>query len=257
MIPNKKLIEQRFAKAASTYEEQAAIQHIVADELLGSLCPLLTKPPSSILEVGCCTGLLTRRLIQKFPDVITFTAIDLVESFRPYVEQKISTINGRGTFISGDIESIELTGTYDLIVSSSTFHWMHNLPALFAKLHQHLHPNGLLAISLYGTHNLQEIRDITQIGLAYESLSTILGYASQCFTVIKEFESQDLLFFPSPMAVLQHLRQTGVNAVGTKAWTPRQLKQFIREYKERFAEEQGVRLTYHPMYFMARPKHTI
>ncbi len=254
MIPNKKLIEQRFAKAASTYEDQAAIQHIVADELLTSLYPLVAAPPSSILEVGCCTGLLTRRLLERFPDVGSFTAVDLVESFRPYVEGKMSGINGRGTFISGDIESIEITGTYDLIVSSSTFHWMHDLPSLFRKLHRHLHSQGLLAISLYGTHNLIEIRDITQIGLAYDSLCTIREYISECFTVLKDFESRNLLFFPSPMAVLQHLRQTGVNAIGAKAWTPRQLKRFINEYEQRFSDKQGVRLTYHPMYIIAAPK---
>ena len=99
-----KLIEQRFAKAASTYEDQAAIQHIVADELLTSLYPLVAAPPSSILEVGCCTGLLTRRLLERFPDVGSFTAVDLVESFRPYVEGKCQ-VSTDGVLLSAAISN--------------------------------------------------------------------------------------------------------------------------------------------------------
>ena len=67
-------------------------------------------------------------------------------------------------------------------------------------------------------------------------------------------EEKEVFLFPSPRDVLNHLRQTGVNAVDTNPipWTRRKLHFFCREYEKRFYMDRSVRLTYHPLYFVAR-----
>ena len=131
---------------------------------------------------------------------------------------------------------------------------MHDLPSLFRKLHRHLHSQGLLAISLYGTHNLIEIRDITQIGLAYDSLCTIREYISECFTVLKDFESRNLLFFPSPMAVLQHLRQTGVKRYRRQGMDAEAVKAVLSmSMNSAFQTNRASDLPINPMYIIAAP----
>ena len=254
MIPDKRLIEQRFSKAARTYEEQADVQHVVAEKLLTMLDHSLKQEPLSVLEIGCCTGLLTAKLVKRFPNIQQFTASDLVSSFEPYIEEKTRSLSGRATFIAGDIEQLNFTQKYDLIISSSTFHWIHDLPQLFRKLHDLLTPQGLLAYSIYGSENLKEIRTITGVGLPYQDFSSLLRSTEQQFSVIDSDHTLETLWFSSPLATLQHLRQTGVNAIGTKAWTRKQLRLFSQEYAQRYTSDDGVSLTYHPMYFIAEPK---
>jgi len=253
IIPDKHLIEQRFSKAAPTYEEQAGVQQVVAEKLLSMLDAAMDAQPLSILEIGCCTGLLTAKLAHRFQEVQRFTAIDLSSSFAPYIQEKTKSLTADVQFQAGDIESIAITEKYDLIVSSSTFHWMHDLPALLAKLSKALTPDGVLAFSIYGDQNLKEIRELTGVGLQYESYEAVLGHTSSFYTVIGADQSCEILGFENPCAILQHLRQTGVNAIGTKSWTRKQLAQFCRQYKEQYAIPEGVQLTYHPMYFIGRP----
>ncbi len=253
MIPDKKLIEQRFAKAAHTYEQQAGIQQIVADRLLAMLDQALVQEPNSILEIGCCTGLFTAKIIKRFQSIERLIATDLVAAFEPMIQKKLAVLGKRGRFISSDIETLEIDVQYELILSSSTFHWIYDLQALLKKLRNHLSLNGHLAFSLYGSSNLKEIRTLTGIGLPYHPFSSLHDQISQHFEIIAAEEATETLWFKNPMSVLKHIRQTGVNAVGSKVWTKSQLKKFIEEYEQLFASDLGVPLTYHPMYFILRP----
>ncbi|MCI5150851.1 MAG: malonyl-[acyl-carrier protein] O-methyltransferase BioC, partial [Candidatus Electrothrix sp. MAN1_4] len=60
---NKQLICQQFRRAAASYDRQATIQHRVADRLLTIMDRYIPQRPLRVLEVGCCTGLLTTRLL--------------------------------------------------------------------------------------------------------------------------------------------------------------------------------------------------
>jgi malonyl-ACP O-methyltransferase BioC len=255
MIPDKQLIKLRFEQAAATYEQQATVQSRVAARLLTLLhqaAPGLH--PADVLEIGCCTGLLTEKTLTRFPGIDHFTICDLVASFEQRVCRRIGIHADKITFLAGDIETLPLPDRYDLVLSSSTLHWVYDLPALCAKFHQHLYPEGVLAFSLYGRDNLREIREITGMGLVYRTLDQLRTVVEERFHILAIEEAQETLWYPSPIAVLQHLRATGVNSIGQQAWTRRQVSAFVADYQERFAGEQGVRLTYHPMYLVARPR---
>lgn len=255
VIPDKQLIKLRFEQAASTYEQQATVQSRVAIRLLGLLhraAPDLK--PAEVLEIGCCTGLLTEKTLSRYPGIDHFTLCDLVASFEQRVCRRIGIHVDKLTFLAGDIETVSLPDNYDLILSSSTLHWVHDLPGLCRKLHQHCYPRGVFAFSLYGPQNMLEIREVTGVGLTYRTLEQLRTVVAQQFEILEAEEAEEVLWCPTPMAVLQHLRATGVNSIGQQAWTRRQVMQFVSAYQERFAGEQGVRLTYHPMFIVARPR---
>jgi len=255
MIPDKQLIKLRFEQAAATYEQQATVQHRVAVRLLHLLneaAPGLQ--PADVLEIGCCTGLLTEKTLTSFPGIDHFTICDLVASFEQRVSRRIGIHADKLTFLAGDIETMPLPDRYDLVLSSSTLHWVHDLPGLCAKLHDHLYPESILAFSLYGQDNLREIREVTGMGLRYRNLDQLQAVVTERFEILAMEEARETLWYPSPIAVLQHLRATGVNSIGQQAWTRRQVGTFIVDYQERFADDQGVRLTYHPMFIVARPR---
>ncbi len=255
MIPDKKLIKLRFEQAAATYEQQAKVQHLVADRLLSLLAQAAPhSTPANILEIGCCTGLLTEKVLAQFPCLTHLTVSDLVAAFEPCVCRKIGALTLNSTFLAGDIETVSLPGQYDLIISSSTLHWVHDLGGLCRKLHAHLNTDGVLAFSLYGVDNLQEIRMATGIGLQYQNLDQVQTVVAEKFDILAAEQARETLWFPDPIAVLQHLRATGVNSIGQKAWTRKQVNTFILDYNRLFSGEQGVSLTYHPMFIIARPK---
>jgi len=255
MIPDKKLIRLRFEQAAATYEQHATVQHRVAEHLLGML--MQAAPglrPDQALEIGCCTGLLTQRIFECFPALSHLTISDLVAAFEECVCRKIGPKAEKITFVAGDIESVRLPGCYDLVISSSTLHWVHDLPALCTKLHRQMHPDGIFALSLYGKENLREIREVSGVGLVYRNLDQLLTVMSERFEILAAEEAQEVLWYADPLAVLKHLRATGVNSIGQQAWTRGQVSEFIEQYQILFGGEQGVRLTYHPMFVVARPR---
>ena len=246
---DKKRVRQSFQRAAASYDDQAMIQHRVADHLLSLLADHELQNIHRVLEIGCCTGLLTRKLTARYDDILDLVLNDLVESFAVQAGDLpgIPAIS----FLAGDIETIHLTGPFDLIISSSTFHWLNDLEGLLKKLADKLAPGGTLAFTIYGPDNLQEIRDLTGIGLDYLSLQEVQTMVEKYFILDLSDQQREVFHFSSPMAVLDHLRKTGVNAVSRNPWTPRRLEQFQKEYINRFSEEQGLRLSYHPLYLVA------
>jgi malonyl-ACP O-methyltransferase BioC len=250
---DKQLICRQFMRAAASYEQQALIQQRTAEHLLDLLLTLLTEHDSSpqrVLEIGCCTGLLTRRLVERVQGIKELVLNDLVPDFAARMDT--SSLAPSVLLLPGDIETLSLPGPFDLIISSSTFHWLQHLDSLLARLATVLNPGGTLAFSLYGPNNLCEIHQLTGIGLDYLSLPDIEAIVRRYFSLLHSSEQQEVLCFASPQEVLHHLRQTGVNALNRSPWTRSQLQQFSAEYRRCFSDGQQVGLTYHPLYFIAQ-----
>lgn len=255
MIPDKKLISLRFEQAAATYEQNATVQHRVAEHLLALLDTAVPGlAPDKGLEIGCCTGLLTERIFARYPGLSQLTISDLVAAFEECVCRRIGPRAEKIAFVPGDIETVALPDQYDLIISSSTLHWVHNLPRLCDKLCRHFRPGGIFALSLYGRENLREIRETTGIGLTYRNLDELREVVAARFEILAAEEAFEMLWYKDPLAVLKHLRATGVNAIGQKSWTRRQVSEFIKRYQAAYGGPEGVRLTYHPMFVIARPR---
>ena len=246
---NKQLVCRQFQRVAASYDSQAMIQHRVADHLLGLLNCHDKKDIHRVLEIGCCTGLLTRKLTEACSEIRELVLNDLVEGFAVQAGNQAGIPAIR--FLAGDIETMPLSGPFDLIISSSTFHWLHDLDGLLKKLADNLAPGATLAFSMYGPDNLQEIRQLTGIGLDYFSLQEVQAMVSKHFTLDHSDQQREVFHFASPREVLTHLRGTGVNAVSIKPWTHRRLQRFNREYSEIFSDGQKVQLTYHPLYLIA------
>lgn len=250
---NKERVRLRFARAAATYDSQAVVQLQVADKLLSLLKKHILHPPSRILEIGCCTGLLTARVHELFKKAEAFYVNDLVSDFQAGVRERVGN-DPRLTFLSGDIEQLEIPKGLDLIVSSSTLHWLEDLPSLFRKFETSLEQGGLFCFSIYGTENLAEVRKITGIGLDYSSLADLKNLVENSFDIQACEEEKITLHFDDALAMLNHLRETGVNALDTQPWTRSQLEKFTHEYMNHFGNQGQVPLTYHPIYCVGRKR---
>ena len=241
-MTNKELIQTRFSKTLDSYNEHARIQKKMAERLISFSDKNLYE---NILELGCGTGFLTKLAIDKLKFQI-YTAIDIVKD----CEQYINKISPKIEFIPTDIESFisKDNKKYDLILSNAAFQWVEDFEGLINSLLSKLNPNGLLLFSTFGKENFREIYHISQTSLKYYSAPEIKTMF-ETFTPIVE-EEIHIMAFPTPKAVLSHLRLTGVNALESKTWTKSDLIQFENNYLNLCGQKPT--LTYNPIYVKLR-----
>ncbi|MDR1729747.1 MAG: malonyl-ACP O-methyltransferase BioC [Prevotellaceae bacterium] len=251
----KQLILDRFSKAQTTYDDHALAQKEIAFRLSELVLGEVSQDSfcKSMLEIGCGTGLLTRALLPHF----AFEKVhlnDISKTFEPLFSDLNEQYDFR--FYAEDAEKAEFGGTYDLIVSSSVFQWFDDIPVFLKKIRQFLSPGGLFAFSTFGQENMKEIRILTGNGLVYFSKKEWDKMLSVHFELMKTDEKLIEIRLDSPKEVLKHLKQTGVNAFKLEKtiWTPAKMSRFDAAYRNLFSIGGQVKLTYHPLYFIARLK---
>ena len=125
---NPKLIEQRFRRCLSTYDEFAQIQKIMAQKLVALIGK---KEFSSILEIGCGTGVLTKECVKAF-SFDRYLANDIVAECESFVKPLSSKIN----FSAGDITKLEINDKFDLVISNAVFQWFKVPETIVQNLHE-------------------------------------------------------------------------------------------------------------------------
>ena len=240
---DKALVKTRFAKSLDTYDENALIQKIMASKLVSLL---EKKEFSSILEVGCATGVLTREIVGNI-NFECFSANDIVEKSSDY----ISTIIDNCEFISGDIEVVDINKTYDLIISNACLQWCNNLTQTIDKLYSLLNDDGMLAFSVFGEENLFEINDLFKIENKFYPITELKTYLKK-YNFIEYREEKSRLYFDNAIDVLKHLKYTGVNAIAPFNLTKTKIKEFEESYKRKYADNQKVYLTYNPVFIVIK-----
>ena len=247
---NKEEVEQRFRRSRASYNDNARVQKMIVDRMVPMILSSVKRVPEKILEIGCGTGLLTSQLQRTFPNVDLYLN-DLVEELC-YHAATINQVPQTCCF-PGDVEKLFLPLSFDLIASASTFQWFTTPEETFMKLSKQLEQNGVLVFSTFGKFNLQEIRLTTGGGLDYRSKEELEKMLKAYFKIEGIVEELNTLEFDSPLAVLQHLKKTGVNVSGDPTiWTKGRMDAFIKDYNARFAVDGKVTLTYHPFYFVCR-----
>ena len=247
MSIDKALVAQRFAKAGQSYIEQAVVQKQISAQLFEYLKMYCPQSLPSVLEIGCGSGNLTH-LFHSYFQVDQLFLNDLYAD----VDQHFSTIENIAWLI-GDIEQLHLPRSLDAVISSSALQWMTDLPTLLHRIHDALKPNAYFGFSTFGSDNLTEIKQLTGQGLNYISLEFLKRQLEQQnFEVLFIEQEVKQIYFDHPKSVLQHLKATGVTATAkSHRWTKQSLQQFYLDYQQ-FYDEQGFRLTYHPIYVIAR-----
>lgn len=230
---NKDLIQTRFSKSLSSYNENAKIQKKMAEKL----ATLLNKTHyKKVLEIGCGTGFLTE-LLNKSIKFGNYTAIDIV----PDCENYINSINPEINFIQADIENFSLE-KYDLIIANASLQWVNDFQNMIETLKNSLSNDGELVFSTFGKENFKEISFITGTTLDYYSTKELEEFFPKS-EIISEIH---IMAFNTPKEVLRHLQLTGVNALESKTWTKKDLTKFENGYRNICPQKPT--LTYNPIY---------
>ncbi len=250
---DKQLIADSFKASAATYEESATVQKDIGRQLINFLHSHEAINYSRILEIGCCTGILTELLVG-IKEINTIYLNDIVHEFCTITGARIAKRVGQVEGLPGDIEQLALPGNLDLVVSSATLQWMSDLPALFNKIHGALREEGYLVFSIFGPGTMSEISTLTGRSLPYHSREELTEMLHDHFRIISLQSETRRIYFPTVRAVLQHIRQTGVGGIGRSKWMPGKFKEFEKQYNSRFASELGLSVTYASTFVVAKKK---
>ena len=250
---NKTLITERFTKAIGTYTQEATAQKLIANHMMGLMKRHLHQFwPKRVVEFGCGTGNYSHLLHQHY-----YPQEMLLNDICGEVRHACNELLQKGVkFEQGDAERLHFPEECDLITSCSTLQWFEDPNGFFERCSRYLSPNGYLAFSTFGLNNMEEIRQTTGQGLPYRTLEELAKGLQPYYDIIHTEEQRLVYHFDHPLSVLRHLKQTGVTGISSQQWTRGKLNTFCDDYKDRYNTTQGVSLTYHPIYIIAKKKQS-
>ena len=246
-------VATQFKRSLAHYNQQATVQAQMAQHLAQMLeSHLPDNAPEKLLEIGCGTGLFTRELLRRYP-LAHYALNDLNAEVLPHLLPLLAQINYR--FLPGDAQRIPLPAAIDLIAANAAVQWFDDLPAFLRRAQRSLKDGGCLAFSTFAPGTLHEIRHLSGRGLAFLCHDAIVQLAQPQWHVLGSAQQRVVQRYPSALAVLRHLKHTGVNGVGNTVWTPGQLNAFCRHYAQQFSgADDTVTLTWHPLYFVLQKR---
>lgn len=244
MPTDNKHIKKQFEKSMKDYDKNATVQDLMASKMIFELVKI-SDNYENILELGCGTGLLTKRAV-KHLHFKNYCANDLVEKSKGYVQKVIPDV----TFLAGNALKIKPSKKMDLVISNAMFQWFDNLDKALEILKLSTAKGGLLAFTTFAPSNFKEITEITGLTLKYKSKDEIEQILiKQGFSVLYSEDFYEVMTFKTPLELLAHMKNTGVNSLSENTWTVKKVKEFCDKYAKKYPKTT---LTYSPIIIIAR-----
>ena len=232
---NPKLLKHKFEKSLETYNNNAIVQKDLAQKLALEVSNIKSEY-ENILELGCGSGLLTNEIVRKIK-FNQYYANDLVEKSQNYIKKIVPNCK----FYIGDAKKINPSQKMDLIISNAMFQWFENLEKASDSFKTILNKDGILAFSTFTPENYKEIKEITGLALKYKTKDEITDIFSKNYKILCIEEFNKKIKFKTPLELLAHMKNTGVNSLSSSHWTIKEVKDFCDKYKEKYPD---ISLTY-------------
>lgn len=208
MLVDKPLVSSRFAASmATSYDSEAKVQRGVVSRIADELRKMKeAMRPDSILEIGCGSGELSVELKEMFPDA-ALTLMDIAPI--------APGLPGRHEQCDAEIAMMNPeSGPYDLVVSASTIQWFNSFGGFARRLRRVLTSGGTAIVSGFGPDNFREISGLFVTPVRYMSCGQMRAWIEAAgLEMVAVKELHEVMEFPTPGQLLEHLRLTGVNAV--------------------------------------------
>ncbi len=249
---DKDKIARCFLRSLQSYDAAAQVQNKLAERLMRSLQSMPDATFNSVLEIGCCTGTLTEKLCIERP-VQKLYCNDLVPECEEFLQNRLAgSCSVQFLPCFGDIEELPLPSRLSLVISGATFQWLSDPQAFIKRLGSELESGSCLAFSLFGPGTLREFSSLTGVELEYVADDALTETLDADFEILHYEKFLDTLFFPTVREILVHIRDTGVGGVSEYKWNKESLQDFEKGYRESFATEGGLPVSYSSSCFMAR-----
>lgn len=243
-LPLPEAIGRRFEKAMPTYNSTATPQQTIARHLVDLLSAKF--PPSDCgrlfrraLEIGPGSGFLSRHFAEAYhPGAIDFVDLFQTDTFNVAPEENYFVADAELWMADAAEDS---SPAYDIIISASTIQWFANPRQFFQNAAKCLKPGGVFLCSTFLPGNLEELTEVNPYGIIYRSSNELSEMLKSAFRVLTTEEETITTDFRSSREVLSHLIKTGV---GGSSGSSLPIGELLRKLP--------TRLTYHPLYILAK-----
>jgi trans-aconitate 2-methyltransferase len=172
---------------AAGYERVSDVQEGWAQAVLARLAP---DGDETVLDAGCGSGRVTRRLLERLPRgrvVAVDASAEMVEHARA------SLPPGRATVLRADLTDLNLDEPVDAIFSNAVFHWVLDHERLFARLHAALRPGGRLVAQCGGAGNIAGLLAVVDAVAARAPYAEHLAGFARAWTFAGPEETEERL----------------------------------------------------------------
>ena len=242
-IIDKDLITRRFTENATRYDSHASVQKAITVRLTELWAMLQNFTGKRILELGTGTGFLTRRYCTLAISDQS-VAVDLVDSNVLADLHAQIGLSYPGTLVCGDAERyiVEIPdNSFEAVVSASTIQWFEDLPRFFHNVERILKPGGVAAIATFADGTFTELKAASGRSLTYPTADYFKSIMPAGLAIHDLVTDEIKMEFADSRQLLQHIRETGVNAVGAPT-RPGDTRRMLSYF------DSNPHLTYRPLY---------
>lgn len=133
-----------FAHKAGNYEKKQSRVENVENIANAIIAGVRLDKSMHLMDFGSGTGLLLERIA---PFVRKITAVDISSTMSRQLDEKRHGLGCEVEIAEIDLETANLSDSYDGIISSMTLHHIRDIDALFLKFHSLVKPGGFIALS--------------------------------------------------------------------------------------------------------------
>ncbi|MGL5270862.1 MAG: malonyl-ACP O-methyltransferase BioC [Selenomonadaceae bacterium] len=258
---DKRLVRTHFGRSSKTYDEYAVVQKKMGLRLAAMVAN--AGAFKRILEIGCGTGFLTKRLAELYPEA-EIIASDISPQMLEQARENLGEY-ANIEYMVVDGEALTLAGPFDLIVSNAAFQWFKDYPAALEGLKEKLAPGGYLFYATFGEKTFWELhqafaiaREKLGIGVDCDDRHGPTFITRETLERIVDALSMPALFqeelfvetFGSVKEFLLSVKRVGANnASGQQRGTNRRLLlKMMDAYQKLFAPKSKIEATYHVIY---------
>jgi len=158
------LVKDHFETEAKQFDDIIVQLIPYYEQMLQALIdsiPFETESKIKVIDLGCGTGTIARKVADKFPNA-SIVCLDVATNMIDMAKYKLSN-HTETEFIASDFADIDFTEKFDVVVSSLALHHLEtdaDKKKLYTKIFENLNPNGVFFnadVVLASNNQLQEV----------------------------------------------------------------------------------------------------
>ena len=250
-------IQNSFSKAALQYDVLAKLHREIGRELIHKINS--TASCSALLDVGMGTGWFTEKLTHIFP-----AALIVGLDFAPGMIDVAKKAQGDFKIVQADGQALPFQKeSFDIITSNLAYQWMGDLRKTFESCHETLQENGILSLTMFSYHTLNELFVALENCLKTQDAFTIHRLASKeeienamasaGFRDISVLDERIKVRFPDFLSLVKWIKDIGANAIERDFYVGRDLLKRTGEYYEQhYKDHLGLFATFEVVWLTAK-----